>query len=66
MSQWGATSLAAVGRVWAVVAALAAAIATLIVINYRRLPKLRETIDAGPTHLSCQPSASRVWLASAP
>jgi H+/gluconate symporter-like permease len=45
--QWGATSLAAVGGVWAVVVALAAAIATLIVINYRRLPKLRETIDAG-------------------
>jgi H+/gluconate symporter-like permease len=45
--RWGATSLSAVGGVWAVVTALAAAIATVIVINYRRLTTLRETMDAG-------------------
>ena len=44
---WGSTSLSAVGGVWAVVTALAAAIATLIAVNYRRLPVLRESMDAG-------------------
>ena len=45
--RWGATSLAAVGGVWAVVVALFAAILTLIALNYRRLPSLRESMDAG-------------------
>jgi len=45
--RWGATSLAAVGGVWAVVAALAAAIVTLIAVNYQRLPGLRESLGAG-------------------
>jgi H+/gluconate symporter-like permease len=45
--RWGATSLSAVGGVWAVVTALAAAIVTVVVINQRRLPSLRETMDAG-------------------
>src|SRR5215813_11663895 len=45
--RWGPTSLAAVGGVWAVVAALAAAIGTLISVNYRRLPGLRESMTAG-------------------
>ncbi len=45
--RWGATSLSAVGGVWAVVVALATAILTLIVINRRRLPALRESMDAG-------------------
>jgi H+/gluconate symporter-like permease len=44
---WGATSLAAVGGVWAVVTALAAAIVVLIAFNYRRLPSLRASMDAG-------------------
>jgi H+/gluconate symporter-like permease len=44
---WGSTSLSAVGGVWAVVTALAAAIATLIAVNYRRLPVLRASMDAG-------------------
>jgi H+/gluconate symporter-like permease len=44
---WGATSLPAVGGVWAVVTALAAAIAVLIAVNIRRLPALRESMDAG-------------------
>jgi H+/gluconate symporter-like permease len=45
--RWGSTSLSAVGGVWAVVTALAAAIATLVAVNYRRLPALRESVDAG-------------------
>ena len=44
---WGATSLSAVGGVWAVVTALAAAIVVLIAVNFRRLPALRESVDAG-------------------
>jgi H+/gluconate symporter-like permease len=45
--EFGATSLSAVGGVWAVVTALLTAIATVIGINWRRLPALRETMDAG-------------------
>ncbi len=45
--RWGATSLAAVGGVWAVAVALFAAIVTLIALNHRRLPSLRESMDAG-------------------
>jgi H+/gluconate symporter-like permease len=45
--RWGGTSLAAVGGVWAVVVALATALLTLIILNYRRLPSLRESMDAG-------------------
>jgi H+/gluconate symporter-like permease len=45
--RWGASSLAAVGGVWAVAAALAAAILTLILVNRRRLPALRASMDAG-------------------
>ena len=45
--RWGATSLAAVGGVWSVVVALAAAIVTLVAVNFRRLPTLRESLGAG-------------------
>jgi H+/gluconate symporter-like permease len=45
--RWGSTSLSAVGGVWSVAAALFAAIVTLIIINQRRLPALRESMDAG-------------------
>ena len=45
--QWGETSLGAVGGVWAVVTALAGAIVVLVAINYRRLPSLRASMDAG-------------------
>jgi H+/gluconate symporter-like permease len=45
--RWGATSLAAVGGVWAVVTALAAAIVILVFTNLKRLPALRESMDAG-------------------
>jgi H+/gluconate symporter-like permease len=45
--RFGPTTLSAVGGVWAVVVALAAAIVTLIIINFRRLVALRESMDAG-------------------
>jgi H+/gluconate symporter-like permease len=45
--RWGSTSLAAVAGVWSVAVALAAASVTLIVINWRRLPDPRASMDAG-------------------
>jgi H+/gluconate symporter-like permease len=45
--RWGATSISAVAGVWSVVVALAAAIATVIVCNGKRLTGLRESMDAG-------------------
>jgi len=45
--QFGATSLAAVGGVWSVVSALMTAIAVVVVVNWRRLPAVRETMDSG-------------------
>jgi H+/gluconate symporter-like permease len=45
--RWGATTLSAVMGVWSVVVALAAAILMLVLINGRRLPALRESMDAG-------------------
>jgi H+/gluconate symporter-like permease len=45
--RWGETSLAAVGGVWAVMTALVCAIVAVLAINYRRLPAVRETMDAG-------------------
>jgi H+/gluconate symporter-like permease len=45
--RFGATSLATVGGVWSVVSALMAAIVTVVVINWRRLPGVRETMDSG-------------------
>ena len=44
---WGATSLQAVAGVWAVMVALACAIATVVAVNWRRLPSLRASMDAG-------------------
>lgn len=44
---WGSTSVSAVAGVWSVVLALTAAILTVLVVNFRRLPSLRETLDAG-------------------
>ena len=46
-ARWGETSLAAVGGVWAVITALACAIVTVIAVNFRRIPALRATMDAG-------------------
>jgi len=45
--RWGPTSLSAIAGVWAVVVALASAIATLIAVNYRYFPALRASMDAG-------------------
>ena len=45
--RWGSTSLSAVAGVWAVVVALASAVAMLIAINYRYFPSLRASMDAG-------------------
>jgi H+/gluconate symporter-like permease len=45
--RFGATSLSAVGGVWAVVTALADATAAAIAVHRRRLPGLRETMDSG-------------------
>ncbi|MGD9545673.1 MAG: GntP family permease [Methylocystis sp.] len=47
--RWGPTTLAAVGGVWSVVVALSAAIVTLILLNWRRLTAIRDSIDAGVT-----------------
>lgn len=44
---WGGTTIGAVAGVWSVVIALAAATLTVILLNYRRLPALRESLDAG-------------------
>jgi H+/gluconate symporter-like permease len=46
-ARWGSTSLSAVGGVWSVMVALLAAIVTAIIINFRRFPALRATMDAG-------------------
>jgi len=46
-ARWGKTSLGAVGGVWAVITALSCAIATVLAVSFRRLPALRETMDAG-------------------
>jgi H+/gluconate symporter-like permease len=45
--RFGPTSLSSVSGVWSVVTALACAIVVVLAINYRRLPSLRQTIDAG-------------------
>lgn len=45
--RWGGTSLSAVAGVWSVAVALMAAIATLVAVNRRRLPALRDSMDAG-------------------
>ncbi len=45
--RWGATPLSAVSGVWSVIVALALAILTLVLVNRKRLPSLRDTVDAG-------------------
>ncbi len=45
--RWGATSLSGVGGIWSVAVALASAIIVLLILNFRRLPSLREAVDAG-------------------
>jgi H+/gluconate symporter-like permease len=45
--RWGPTELSSVSGVWSVIVALAVGIATLALLNCRRLPALRDTVDAG-------------------
>ena len=45
--RFGDTSITAVAGVWSVVVALAAAILVVVVCNRRRLPALRQSVDAG-------------------
>ncbi|MGB8902101.1 MAG: GntP family permease [Methylocella sp.] len=52
---WGSTSLSAVGGVWAVATALAAAIVAMVAVNFRRLPALRESMDAGANAAALPP-----------
>jgi H+/gluconate symporter-like permease len=44
---WGGTNIGAISGVWSVVIALAAANLAVILINFRRLPSLRNSLDAG-------------------
>ncbi len=44
---WGPTSASAVSGVWSVIVALLVAILVLLALNWRRLPRLRESVDAG-------------------
>jgi H+/gluconate symporter-like permease len=55
--RWGSTSLQAVGGVWSVIVALAAAILTLVIVNWSRLRDLRGTMDAG-AHACVLPALS--------
>jgi H+/gluconate symporter-like permease len=41
------TTIGAVAGVWSVVVALGAGVLAVVIINYRRLPALRESMDAG-------------------
>ena len=45
--RWGATSLSGVAGVWSVVTALAAAVATLMLVGRKYLPSPRASMDAG-------------------
>jgi len=45
--RWGETPLSSVSGVWSVIVALSAAIASLVLLNRRRLTALRATVDAG-------------------
>lgn len=44
---WGSTTIGAVAGVWSVVLALAAGSATVVVVNFRRMPSVRQSLDAG-------------------
>ncbi|WP_240722408.1 GntP family permease [Poseidonocella sp. HB161398] len=47
LPEWGGTSLTAVGGVWAVALALFSGIIVLLAFSFRRLPTLRDSMDAG-------------------
>lgn len=57
LPEWGATTLQAVGGVWSVIVALSAAILCLVLLNWRRLTALRETMGAG-AHAAALPVLS--------
>ena len=63
---WGGVTLSAVTGVWSVILALIAANLTVIAINFRRLPSLRESLDAGansaalPIAAPTSPTMSRI------
>jgi H+/gluconate symporter-like permease len=44
---WGGTTIGAVAGIWSVAVALAAGCLAVVALNYRRLPSLRESVDAG-------------------
>ena len=45
--EWGGTLPAAVTGIWSVITALTCAILTVFALNFRRIPDLRATMDAG-------------------
>ena len=45
--RWGPTTPAGVSGVWSVMVALIVAILVLVALNHRRLPRLRDSVDAG-------------------
>lgn len=44
---WGATTFGAVAGIWSVAVALAGGALTVVLLNFRRLPSLRQSVDAG-------------------
>ncbi|MDR6634984.1 H+/gluconate symporter-like permease [Phyllobacterium sp. 1468] len=44
---WGGTSFQAIGGVWSVILALSAANLAVILVNFRRMPDIRASLDAG-------------------
>ena len=63
--RWGKTSLTAVGGVWAVIVALAAAIAVLVAVNGSAFNRCDKVSTRAPMLPSCQPSALRALSVSA-
>jgi hypothetical protein len=64
--RWGATSLAAVGGVWAVVVALLTAILTLVALNCRAYHRSRQVWMPARMPRCYRPLASRAWLGLGP
>lgn len=44
---WGGTTIGAVAGIWSIAVALTVGTLTVVIVNYRRLPALRESMDAG-------------------
>ncbi len=45
--RWGGTSISSVIGIWSVAVALASGCLTVVIVNFGRIPSLRQTIDAG-------------------